>query len=147
MPFFASQDRGTLRHAWREAWRRHCAGLALEPLETQIAAVAQMHPEYHAALGGDTDSLDRDWSPEEGQGNPFLHMSLHLAVRDSIRTDRPRGIRAVFEQLLVTHPVTHDAEHVLLDCLGETLWEAQRAGLPPDDRALLERSRRRAQGR
>jgi hypothetical protein len=144
MPFFAGQGRDSLRRTWREAWRKHAAGLPLEPLEAQLADVILLHPEYQETLTAGPESLERDWTPAEGQSNPYLHMGLHLAVRDSIATDRPAGIRAVHEHLLRSCPSRHEAEHVLLDCLGEVLWEAQRAGRAPDERAFLEKCRRRA---
>jgi len=124
------EDRGGLRAVWREAWRKHRSGLPLEPLEAQLADLVALHPEYHAA-------------PEEGQGNPYLHLGLHAAVRDGLATDRPPGLRAAYHEVAARCRDAHEAEHVLLECLGETLWEAQRAGLPPDGNAWLERVRRR----
>jgi hypothetical protein len=144
MPFFAGQDRDSLRRAWQEAWRKHRAGAPLEPLEAQLADVILLHPEYQEVLAEGPGSLARDWAPEGGQSNPYLHMGLHLAVRDSIATDRPSGIRAVYERLLLASGSPHEAEHVLLDCLGETLWEAQGARCAPDENAFLERCRIRA---
>ena len=136
MPFFAGKDRDALRAIWQEAWRKHRLGLPLEPLEAQLADVVLWHPEYHDTLAAEPGALERDWTPEGGQGNPFLHMGLHAAVRDGIATDRPKGIRQVYLDLAAGSASAHDAEHLLLDCLGETLWEAQRAGLPPDELRL-----------
>jgi len=144
MPFFAGQDRDSLRRAWREAWRKHAAGLPLEPLEAQLVDVILLHPEYQDMLAEGPQSLGRDWTPEGGQSNPYLHMGLHLAVRDSVATNRPSGIRATHERLLASCGSPHEAEHVLLECLGEVLWEAQRAGRPPDENAFLEKCRNRA---
>jgi len=141
MPLFG-QDRSALRAVWREAWRKHRAGLPLEPLEAQLADLVEAHPEYHAAL--EDEDPDREWTPEQGQGNPYLHLGLHAAVRDGIATDRPDGIRAAYVQLAARFRDTHEAEHVLLECLGETLWEAQRSGTPPDERAWLACVLRRA---
>ena len=140
MPLFGD-DRGALRTVWREAWRKHRAGLPMEPLEAQLADLVALHPEYHAAL--EQEGLERDWTPEGGQGNPYLHLGLHAAVRDGLATDRPPGLRAAFREVAARCRDAHEAEHVLLECLGETLWEAQRAGLPPDGSAWLERVRRR----
>jgi len=140
VPLFG-QDRGALRAVWREAWRKHKAGLPLEPLEAQLADLVEAHPEYHAAL--EDDDPDRDWTPEQGQGNPYLHLGLHAAVRDGIATDRPAGLRAEYLRLATRCGDTHEAEHVLLECLGETLWEAQRQGAPPDGQAWLARVQQR----
>ena len=66
-------------------------------------------------------------------------MGLHLAVRDQIATDRPPGIRQAFDGLAQRMGSAHDAEHRIIECLAEALWEAQRAGRPPDEQAYLER--------
>lgn len=147
MPFFAGQERDALRSFWRDAWRKHRAGLPLEPLEAQLADIVELHPEYQAALEAATDGAERDWTPESGESNPFLHMGLHAAVRDGVATDRPAGLRAAHAVLLARCADPHDAEHVLLECLGETLWEAQRRACPPDEQAFLERVLRRLPGR
>jgi Domain of unknown function (DUF1841) len=141
MPFHQDQSRDQLRQMYRDAWQRRRAGLPLEPLQLQIADVIELHPEYHAALE-DPEVLERDFSAQQGQSNPFLHMGLHLAVRDQLATDRPAGIRQAFETVAAHIASPHDAEHQVIECLAETLWEAQRAGLPPDEQTYLARVRR-----
>jgi hypothetical protein len=138
MPFFENQSREQLRHMYLEAWQRRRAGMPLEPLQAQIADVIELHPEYHAALEN-PEVLERDYTPQQGQSNPFLHMGLHLAVRDQLATDRPSGIAALFTAVAQRAGSAHAAEHQLIECLAETLWEAQRAGLPPDEQAYLQR--------
>jgi len=139
MPFHATQSREQLRQVYIDAWRKRRDGLPTEPLEAQIGDVIALHPEYQAALERPDSVLDRDYSPEGGQSNPFLHMGLHLAVRDQIATDRPAGIRATFDALAKRANSPHDAEHQLIECLAETMWEAQRANLPPDETVYLSR--------
>lgn len=143
MPFFAGTGRDELRAVWREAWRKHRERLPLEPLEAQLVDLIQAHPEYQAELeqGAGVDAQAGDGTSR------YLHLGLHAAVREGLATDRPTGIRAAYEALLATCPTGHDAEHVLLECLGETLWDAQRAGRPPEEAAYLERVRRRATAR
>ena len=116
----------------------------MEPLEAQIADVITLHPEYHLALEQPEAALDRDYSPESGQSNPFLHMGLHLAVRDQLATNRPAGIREAFESIVRKLGSEHDAEHQVIECLAEAIWDAQRAGRAPDELAYLERVRRLA---
>jgi hypothetical protein len=142
MPFFDTQSRDQLRNVYLEAWRKRCERLPMEPLEMQIADVIELHPEYQAALQKPDSVLARDYTPEGGQSNPFLHMGLHLAVRDQLATDRPVGIRRAFETIAKSKGDAHEAEHQLIECLAETLWEAQRSGLPPDEIAYLERVRK-----
>jgi len=139
MPFFDNQSRDELRRVYIEAWRKRRAGLPTEPLEAQIADVIALHPEYHAALEGDAAALERDYTPESGQSNPFLHMGLHLAVRDQIATDRPTGIRKAFQTVAAHLGSEHEAEHRIIECLAEAMWEAQRSGRPPDETAYLQR--------
>jgi hypothetical protein len=141
MPFFHNQSRDQLRQVYVDAWRKHRERLPMEPLEAQIADVVALHPEYHAQLEKPEAALARDFTPEGGQSNPFLHMGLHLAVREQVATNRPNGIRAAFEQLAQRYGDAHAAEHAIIECLAEALWEAQRAGRMPDEQAYLERVR------
>jgi hypothetical protein len=123
-----------------DAWRKSKTGAMLSPLEAQIAKVIEDHPEYQELM---TDAVvDASYTPEEGQANPFLHMGLHLAIREQIATDRPPGIAAIFNSLLIKTGDAHTAEHKALECLAETLWEAQGANATPDEDAYLERLRK-----
>lgn len=141
MPFFDNQSRDQLRRVYIDAWRKRREALPMEPLEAQVADVIELHPEYHAALESGEDILDRDYTPQGGQTNPFLHMGLHIAVRDQIATDRPAGIRAAFTALARRSGDAHEAEHDLIECLAEAIWEAQRLGRVPDEAAYLQRVR------
>jgi hypothetical protein len=141
VPFFDNQSREQLRRVYIEAWRKRRTGVPMEPLEMQVADVIALHPEYQAELERSEQALDRDYTPEGGRSNPFLHMGLHLAVRDQVATDRPAGIRKAFEELVARAASAHDAEHLVIECLAETMWEAQRAARPPDESLYLERVR------
>lgn len=142
MPFFHDQDRSSLRRLYLEAWRKRRAALPLEPLEDQIAAVVEEHPEYHPVVEDETGALSRDYTPEGGKSNPFLHMGLHLAIREQVGTNRPGGIAQVHAELCRRLGDHHAAEHRMIECLGEALWHSQRTGLPPDEAAYLESLRR-----
>ena len=139
MPFFADQSREQLRRVYVDAWRKHREGIPMEPLEAQIADVIALHPEYHAMLEGSDAALERDFTPEGGQSNPFLHMGLHLAVREQVSTDRPAGIRRAYAAVVQRTGSEHDALHQVIECLAESLWEAQRAGVAPDEKIYLQR--------
>lgn len=136
MPFFHDQSRTELRRAWLTAWQRRAASLPLEPLQAQMADVAALHPEYAPVLESEA-ALERDWTPEGGAENPFLHLSMHLAIREQVGTDRPAGIAAAHAALARRLGSAHAAEHAMLEQLGAVLWEAQRAGRMPDERAYL----------
>lgn len=133
------QDRNELRQMYSDAWQKRMDGRVLSPLETQIAQVVEEHPEYHAAITGD---LDKDFTVETGQTNPFLHMGLHLGIREQVATNRPAGISATFKALAARLGDPHAAEHRMIDCLAEVLWESQRQNRPPDEAAYLERLRK-----
>src|ERR1700740_3372823 len=109
-----------------DAWAKFRAGAPLSGLETTAAALIAQHPEYHALLEGPDEHRARDYRPEDGAENPFLHLSLHLAVAEQLAIDQPAGIRAQFERLRAARGDEHAALHALLECLGETIWQAQR---------------------
>lgn len=144
MPFFHEMGRDRLRALYAEAWRRHRERLPLEPLHAQIAAVIELHPEYHAVIGSGSEALERDYTPESGNTNPFLHLGLHLAIREQVGTDRPAGIGAVHGALTRRLGDRHAAEHRMIECLAEALWQSQRTGQPPDEAAYLAALKRAA---
>ncbi len=133
------QDRNELRQMYADAWQKHCDKSPLSPLEAQIADVIAMHPEYHGDITG--DELDRDYTPDGGQTNPFLHMGLHLGIREQVATNRPAGIAAIHQALATKLGDVHAAEHEMIECLAETLWDAQSSNQPPDEAKYLERLR------
>ena len=135
-----TQDRQELRQMYADAWRKAKNADVLSPLEAQIAKVVEDHPEYQSALS--PDGLEASFTPEGGKTNPFLHMGLHLAIRDQVATDRPPGISQIFQKLIQKFSNPHEAEHRMLDCLAETLWEAQNQNAPPDEQKYLERLRK-----
>jgi hypothetical protein len=127
-----------------DAWGKYRAGAPLTGLERLAAGIVAMHPEYHAVVEDPDRHLERDYRPEAGAVNPFLHLSLHLAVAEQLGIDQPRGIRAHFDRLALARGDEHAALHAILDCLGEVLWHAQRHGTGPDAAvylACLERQR------
>jgi len=115
-----------------DAWGKYRAGAPLTALERMAAGIVALHPEYHPIVEDPDRHLDRDYRPESGDVNPFLHLSLHLAVAEQLGIDQPPGIRAHHERLTLARGDEHAALHALLDCLGEVLWHAQRHGTPPD---------------
>lgn len=144
MPVFHDLSRRELRRFYAEAWRKHIAGAALEPLEAQVARLIGEHPEYHALLAASEASLEAEFLPEAGAENPFLHLGLHLAIREQVATNRPAGIASAHARLARRFGSAHEAEHRILEILGEELWAAQRSGAAPDEAAYLERVQRLA---
>lgn len=134
-----SEDRKKLRDQFRQAWRRRLAGETLAPLDKQIADLVEEHPWYHELMLQDDDVLDQDFTSEHANENPFLHLSLHLALREQVGTNRPNGIQSITRSLLLKIQDGHEVEHRMMECLGEFLWDAQRQGVAPDEQAYLER--------
>ena len=131
-----SNDRNQLRKTFFDCWQSHQQGQPLDALQQAIATIIEQHPEYHA-LFDDPDALQRDYTPEQGETNPFLHMSMHIALHEQISTDRPASIRALYQTLCIQHGSAHEAEHAMMECLGEALWQAQRNNTMPDEQAYL----------
>ena len=123
------------------AWRKYRAGEPLVGIETIALDVILAHPEYHALLSDPERVRGKDYSDE---GNPFLHMSLHVALEEQLSIDQPRGIAGRFQALVQLHGDRHQALHEALECLAETMWRAQRDKLPPDADAYLQCLERRA---
>ena len=134
------QDRNELRKMYADAWQKYSGKLPLSPLEAQIVGVIEWHPEYHDDIAG--DDLDRDYTPDGGQTNPFLHMGLHLGIREQVATDRPAGIAKIHATLAANAGDAHLAEHQMIECLAETLWEAQNQNGAPDEQKYLARLQR-----
>ncbi len=136
-------SRDQVRSFFCTAWKKHVERLPLVGAEVAAADIAARHPEYHALLADSEGALAREWTPEDGQMNPFLHLSLHLAIHEQVSIDQPPGIRAAY-QAIAARLEPHAAEHVLLECLGEIIWRAQREGKPMDALAYVESVRQAA---
>jgi hypothetical protein len=140
---FAAYTREQLRQSYCDAWRKHLAGSPLTPLEALIAEVIGLHPEYQALVEDPARALGLETGAVHAAENPFLHMSLHLAVCEQFAIDRPPGVCDLKRRLQARLGSRHDAEHVLTEALAETLWEAQRTNQPPDEARYLALARAR----
>lgn len=120
-----------------DAWQKHKDGQVLTPAETIAMGWMAQHPEFHAMLSDRERALAADFSPEAGQTNPFLHLSMHLAVSEQLSIDQPPGIRAAFMQLARKLDDEHAAAHHVFECLAEQIWQQQRNGLPFDNGRYL----------
>ena len=130
-------SRAEARRFLIDAWKKFRAREPLSGLERMAAELIALHPEYHSILEAPARNVDRDWNPEGGEANPFLHLSLHLAIAEQLAIDQPRGIRAEFERIKDARGDEHAALHAVLDCLGEVIWTAQRQGKPLDANLYL----------
>lgn len=135
-------SREEVRRFFIETWRKQRAGEILTPLEAMAADWIVEHPEYHETLSDESAGVD--YTPEAGRTNPFLHLSMHLAISEQLSIDQPPGIRAAHDRLAARLGSLHEAQHAIIECLGETIWEAQRQNSPLDSDAYLARIERRA---
>ncbi|VAX14082.1 hypothetical protein MNBD_GAMMA24-1310 [hydrothermal vent metagenome] len=119
------QDRNAMRRVFFEAWEKYQAQEKLEAMESILVQIITLHPEYHA-LFKNKDNLLRDFSASNGESNPFLHMSLHLAIQEQLSLRRPAELSGLYQQLMKKYADTHVAEHEIMECLSEMIWQAQR---------------------
>jgi len=137
MSLFAGSRQDT-REIFFRTWEKMNKELDLEGVEVLIANIIIAHPEYHSALSSRDIHSDRDYLPELGETNPFLHMGMHVAIEEQLSIDQPRGIRQRYESMLLSIGDPHEVQHKIMECLGEMLWQAQRQQTPPDENLYLE---------
>jgi hypothetical protein len=132
------QQREQLRQFYCDSWVKHLQqNQNLSALEQQVVAVIKEHPEYHKLLENKEASIRADYHPEMGDSNPFLHLGMHLGLREQVSTDRPVGIAELYQRL-VRQKGIHDAEHEMIECLAESIWQAQQTQTAPDDITYLD---------
>ncbi len=135
-------SREDIRQYYCKIYQRLVAGeIFVDPMEKIISKIIKNHPEYHSMLEQTVAAINSDFNPEDGQPNPFLHMGMHIAIQEQLGSNRPQGIKKEHQRL--TKKVgEHEAEHQIMDCLGESLWLAQRNNSMPDEQAYLESIRK-----
>jgi len=126
--------REQVREMFFGAWRKYRAGEPLAGIESLALDVILLHPEYHGVLSLPQKYRDKDYTDES---NPFLHMSLHVALEEQLSIDQPPGIVRLFEELSFRKGERHAALHQAIECLAQTMWRAQRDNAPPDAAAYL----------
>jgi len=152
---FLSQDRAQTREVFSRAWRAHREGRPLEGVEKLIAQVVLRHPEYHSLLEHPEPARERDFFQEPDEtavqgrtnaargrtpaaANPFLHLGMHIAIEEQLSIDQPRGIRGYYRKILMRLPDEHAAQHHMMECLGEMLWQANRQATAPQETVYLD---------
>lgn len=121
-----------------ESWRKRCAKELLSPLEDLTAQLIDKHPEYHAIFNDAEKNRDKDFAADGSVVNPFLHLMMHLTIEEQISIDQPPGVRAHFVRLTHKHESEHDAQHRMMECLSEMIWQAQRHHTQPDATIYLD---------
>jgi hypothetical protein len=131
-----------LRQQFFDAWKKYKNDKVLTALDRQVAEVISIHPEYHQLMDDPDASIDKQYLPESGETNPFLHMSLHISIRDQVTTNNPTGITKIYNALCHKFGDQHDAEHKMIECLASFMWEVQSQNKTPDMRMYIENLRR-----
>ncbi|CAN5776883.1 DUF1841 family protein [soil metagenome] len=126
-----------------ETFRKNRDREILTPLEAIASDWINQHSEYNETLQDINAAMDANYSVDQGNSNPFLHLSMHLTIAEQISVDQPRGIRAAFDVLVNKFNSQHEAHHQIMECLGEMIWTSQRSGLPPDGDAYIEALKKR----
>ncbi|SEK97525.1 DUF1841 family protein [Nitrosovibrio tenuis] len=121
-----------------DTWHKYRQREMLSAMEDMALEVILLHPEYQAVLENAEYYRDKDYLAEMGDTNPFLHMSMHIAIMEQLSIDQPVGIRQRFERLLKKTRDEHTAMHQVMECLAEMIWQAQRNQLPPDASVYFE---------
>ncbi len=134
-----------VRRFFCEAWRKHLQAQPLTPLEAMALDWMLEHPEYHADLADLDTALSAEYAVDAGRTNPFLHLSMHLAVSEQVSIDQPPGIRAAYQRLAARRSSLHEAAHEIIECLGQVVWQAQRDRAMPDSNAYIDCIQRRTQ--
>jgi len=129
---FYTQDRDKLRLFFCQSWQKRLNNQPLEALENMLCQVIELHPEYHSLIENEDKALGRDYLPEDGETNPFMHLSMHLAIHEQLSVNHPKGLADLYQKLVQEIGDTHEAEHQIMDCMGEMMWRAQQTRTEPD---------------
>ncbi len=130
-------SRDQVRQFFFDAWAGCRAGRSLSGSEAVALEIILAHPEYHAMLDNPARYLERDYPPELGETNPFLHLSMHVSIAEQLSIDQPVGVRTRYQKLLTRRGDAMQAQHEIMDCLAEMIWQAQRSGITYDPVAYL----------
>ncbi|QWD63619.1 DUF1841 family protein [Polynucleobacter sp. MWH-UH2A] len=134
--------REEVRRFFCDAWKKKNAGQILDSMETLASDWIAQHPEYHSLLADPEGALAQDYTPERGETNPFLHLSMHLSISEQISINQPPGIKEIAEKLSKKLGSEHEAQHLMMECLGQVMWESQREGKPLNPESYLEALRK-----
>jgi len=128
-----SQDRKKQREYLADSWQKYIKNRPLELLEEQLVSIIEIHPEYHDLIG----NIDSEYLPEQGKVNPFLHMNLHLALRDQLSINQPKGIKEAYQKLINKHKDAHVVEHLMMECIAEMIYKSQKNNTVMDHEKYL----------
>lgn len=129
---YSNLTRDQVRGFFCNAWSKYLVSDNLTPIEQIAIHWIIQHPEWHPLIGASQETFAHEYTPEEGKTNPFLHLSLHLAISEQVSIDLPKGIRDAYHTLIKKKGSEHNAAHEVMECLGEAIWMSQRHKMPID---------------
>ena len=139
MTMFFNPTLAEVRQFFYHAWHKSLQNEALAPIENIAVHWMRLHPEYHTVLNGPIEALEAaQFPPEAGETNPFLHLSMHLSISEQLSINQPIGIRPAYDKLAQKLDDEHAAQHAVMECLGQVLWQAQRDKSEPDSVAYID---------
>lgn len=130
--------REEVRRFFCDTWKKKNDGHVLDAMEILASDWIGQHPEYHSLLADPEGAFAQDYTPERGETNPFLHLSMHLSISEQISINQPPGIKEIAEKLSKKLGSEHEAQHLMMECLGQVMWEAQRQSSPLNPEKYLE---------
>lgn len=128
-----TKDRTRQRQFLANAWQKFLDKQALDPLEEQLTQVIEMHPEYHAFI----NDIESDYFPEQSEVNPFLHINLHLSLREQLSINQPTGIQKYYQKILCKVKDLHETEHKMMDCIAEMIFSSQKNNTPMNHQTYI----------
>ena len=128
-----SQDRKKQREFLYKSWQKYTSNQSLDPLEKQLVSIIEIHPEYHDLIG----NIESEYFPEQGELNPFLHINLHLALRDQLSLNQPKGVKKVHQKLIKRYKDSHEVEHLMMECIAEMIYISQKNNITMDQVSYL----------
>ena len=128
---YGSLTSGEVRSFFLATWKKRFFSHSLTPIEQVAVGWISLHPEYHDLMDR-RDAIEQEYTPQRGETNPFLHLSMHLAISEQVAADSPRGIKDAYHFLIRELGSEHAASHEIMECLGEVLWRSQRSRRPID---------------
>ena len=129
-----NQDRKQQREFLAKAWQKYTNQQLLEPLEKELVSIIKIHPEYQKRI----NNIDSEYFPEHGEVNPFLHINLHLSLREQLSIKQPAGIKEIYQKLLDIHKDPHQVEHLMMDCIAQMIFTSQKNNDPIDEDTYLD---------
>jgi len=128
-----SQDRKKQRKFLAKSWKKYTNYKPLDPLEEQLVSIIEIHPEYQDLIS----NIDSEYFPGQGEVNPFLHINLHLAIRDQLSLNQPKGVKEVHHELIKHYKDSHEVEHLMMECITEMIYISQKNNTTMDQESYL----------